>query len=255
MNMAGLLFKINKITVTAETVTPVTQDTSIVNNPNQSVITLSTNLFTPFSNGSNYAVYLVMNIKITVATTVIVSVYNNTTSSTVTSATQTFAVGEFNWAPYMNFFVNSAHTYEIRISSTANSVVNTGVGLIGVENRVISYSANGNDTEYPLTGITFLGKRVYKRYHQGNFPANGFTETLITPATNLIRYDGSVVRALDNQMHDLHLLGLNATSPTPHVSPVFFSGNFNQTRSIQLYNNTLNTYGGPFYWVSIEYTK
>jgi hypothetical protein len=180
MDMAGLLFKINKITVTAtETVIPITQDTSIVNNPNQSVITLSTNLFTPSSNGSNYTLYLVMNLKITVATPVVVSVYNNTTSSTITSATQTFAVGEFNWAPYMNFFANSAHTYAIRISSTASCVVNTGVGLIGVENRVISYSANGNDTEYPLPGVTFLGKQVYKRYHQGNFPAQGFTETLI----------------------------------------------------------------------------
>jgi hypothetical protein len=60
MDMAGLLFKISKITVTAtETVIPITQDTSIVNNPNQSVITLNTNLFTPSSNGSNYTLYLV----------------------------------------------------------------------------------------------------------------------------------------------------------------------------------------------------
>jgi hypothetical protein len=56
-------------------------------------------------------------------------------------------------------------------------------------------------------------------------------------------------------MHDLHLVGLNGTSPTTHVSPIFFNGSFNQTGSIQIYNNTLNTYGGSFYWVSIEYTK
>jgi hypothetical protein len=196
-----------------------------------------------------------MNLKITVAMPVIVSLYNNTTSSTIISSIQTFAVGEFNWAPYMNFFANSTNTYSIRISFTASSVVNTEVGLIGVENRVISYSVSANDTEYPLPGVTFLGKQEYKRYHQGNFPAQGFTETLTTHAIRLIRCDGLVVRGLDNQMHDLHLLGLNATSPTLHVSPMFFNGSFNQTGSIQLHNNTINTYGSSFYWVSIENTK
>jgi hypothetical protein len=235
MDMPGLLFKISNITVTAtETVIPTTQDTSIVNNPNQNVITLNTNLFTPSSNGSNYTLNLVMNLNTTVATPVVVSVYNNTTNSTITSATQTFAVGEFNWAPYMNFFGNSAHTYAIRISSTTSCVVNSGVGLIGVENHVISYSANGNDTEYPLPGLTFLEKLVYKRYHQGNLPAQGFTETLIESATNLIKYDGSIVRGLDNQMHDLHLAGLNGTYPTTHVSPIFFTRGFNQTGSIRI---------------------
>ena len=140
---------------------------------------------------------------------------------------------------------------------TSNSTSAGTWFLLWKENTIVgNYTANGSATAITLPGVTFLGKQVYRLYYSSTFPSNSSPSiTLVSSASNWVRYEGQVGRSGTNQTHDIKTLGVTQTNTT-HPSPVFFSGGFNTVGgSIQLFNNAGNTsFDGQTYWVMIEYT-
>ena len=185
-------------------------------------------------------------------------VWDVTAGAAVCTIYQTSSINNSGECLFNGSFNETAvHTYELRvqIATTGNISLSAGYFSIVTNYKFDSLSCNGSGTNQTLYGITFLGKQVYRYYLQGTFPSVGTTVDLINPASNLIRYEGGVVRFGTSQMHDIHLIGIDTTT-TSYISPVSFNGVFNTAGgSIRLYNNAADSsYNNQTCWVMIEYT-